>query len=199
MPFRRPVPRLHPLLAVTVLFWAVTGCGEPDQIKTYKVPKPAEIPAEPSTQYRIVGAIFPADHPAWFFKLSGRADQVEPVAPELEKMLKTVRFPNSTRNLPVWDMPTGWTAGGENPQKMARETIHPGPDSPLEITVTQAGGEVAQNVERWAGQVGLKGFTADDVAKHTRAFDAQNVKGLWVDVRGPKNPATARPPFMGGR
>lgn len=180
--------------------FGTAGCGEqPDTIRTYKVPKPADVPPDDVPQYRIVGAMFPADNPAWFFKLAGAAEQIEPQAAAFEKMLASVRFPNGLRNLPVWDMPAGWSSGGERPEKMARDTIRLGPDSPLEATLTQAGGDVFQNVERWAGQVGLKPFTEAEMAKHTRAFEAGNVKGLWVDVRGSKNPAAARPPFMGGR
>jgi hypothetical protein len=193
-------------LAICVVFvaavvFAAGGCGESDEIKTTKVPKAAaEAKTESAGEYRIIGAMFPADEPQWFFKLAGPADKLEPIAPEFEKMLKTVRFPNGLKNAPVWDMPAGWQSGGPNPGKMAVDTIRLGPpESPLEATLTQVGGEPVANVGRWAGQVGVTGFTAADLPKYTKPLEAQNIKGLWADVRGPKNPAAARGPFMGGR
>ena len=80
---------------------------------------------------------------------------------------------------------------------MRADTIRFGPaDSPLEMTVIAAMGGPKENVDRWAGQLGAKA----DFAKATKEITtAGGVKGLRVDVTGPKNPAGAGGPFMGGR
>jgi hypothetical protein len=53
-----------------------------------------------------------------------------------------------------------------------------------------------ENVDRWAGQLGTK----TDFAKATKEITtAGGIKGLRVDLTGPKDPAGAGGPFMRGR
>jgi hypothetical protein len=172
----------------------IAGCADPDDIKTTKVPKsPADAKA-PAAEYRILGAVFPADDPVWFFKLTGPEAKLAEHEAGFDEFLKSVRFPNGLKNGPLWDLPAGWREGP--PRQMRYATVLVGPDPrPLELSVSSATGGLKANLDRWAGQVG-----AADAANATKELTTTaGAKGLRIDLRGPKDPASGTPTFMGGR
>ncbi len=177
-------------LAALALFAA--GCGNADTIQTYTVPKSTqrEAPAHAVGDYRLLGAMFPADDPQWFFKFSGKAGQIASFEADFDKILASVKLP-AGGGTPEFTLPEGWKRGG--PRGVVAATIAP-PGSTLEVTITQSGGGMAFNLDRWVKQIGLIPGP-DDAAKYTKPIDAMGVKGLRVDMTGPKNPATMR----GGR
>jgi hypothetical protein len=189
---RLPVP----LAALGLL--TLVGCGSGEGIRSYTVPTTGEragpVAAGPG-DFRILGAMFPADRPAWFFKLTGKADSLAAHEAAFEKFLASVKFPDGPDKPPAYDLPDGWKSVG--PRAMRADTIRLGPaNSPLEMTVIGAMGGPKQNVDRWAEQLGTKA----DFAKATKEITtAGGVKGLRVDLTGPKNPVGAGGPFMGGR
>lgn len=197
-----PLPRpravlLSVVLAGVALFAA--GCGSEEGVKSYRVPKSTDRETKPEPaggDYRLLGAMFPADAPVWFFKFSGPADAVAKFAADFEKIAASVKLAPGDKP-PEFTLPDGWKRGGprEGFVRVA-ETIKP-PDSPLEVTVTQSAGGVPANLERWVEQIGLR-YGPDAREKYTRPIDAAGVKGLLVDLKGPKNPATSRGPMMGG-
>src|SRR5688572_15330190 len=83
-----------PIVALGLL--TQIGCGPSEEVRSYTVPKPNDPAApEPSQgDYRILGAMFPADKPAWFFKLIGKADALAAHEAAFEKFLASVKFPN---------------------------------------------------------------------------------------------------------
>jgi hypothetical protein len=172
-----------------LLLAACAGCSpkDSDEIRSYDVPKPAEVQAAaPREEFQIVAGIFPSDKPGWFLKLAGRADEIAPHAAGFEQLLKTVRFPNGERNAPAYDLPAGWVLGGAKPEKLADETVML-PGGKLEITVTRAGGELGENIARWARQLGK---STDPAAARALAkpINGEARTGWFVDVRGAKNP-----------
>ena len=198
---------------VLVLTLGLLGCQKPDDIQTYKLPKTSDSPkpgsaTEPARndapatgEHRILGAMFPADKPEWFFRIVGPSDALTPHKEKFEAMLKTVRFPKGLQEAPQFDPPAGWKLGGGRPGRTINGVTIAGPaetvlidgDKNLEITVTSAMGEPFANVRRWAVDLlGNTGFTPADMPNVTKAIEAQNVKGLLADVRGPKNPAGGR-------
>lgn len=207
-----PVPTRSLCVAVplAVLTAALGGCGASDGIRSYDVPREATHlthtpPAGQGQEFRVLGAMFPADKPAWFFKFSGTAEQVGRYEPEFDAMLRSVRLNADPRHLPEYTPPAGWTRVG--PRTVKRngvsikidETLRLGPaDAPLaEVTVTYSpGGSAMINFERWAKQVGIANPTDVDFVQGTREFDAAGGKGLRADVKGPKNPASGP---MGGK
>ncbi|MDB5311110.1 MAG: hypothetical protein JWO38_5312 [Gemmataceae bacterium] len=199
-----PLRRVRSVLSIVALAGVAllgAGCGSEDGIQSYKVPKnPDE--GKTATEYRILGAVYPADSPVWYFKFAGTADQVAGHEAEFDKVAASVRLQADPTALPAFNLPAGWTKTG--PRTVTRgpittkidETLRFGPpDAPQEVTITYVpGGGLVQNLDRWAGQVGID-FDADDVPRYTSPFDATGGKGLRVDLRGPKNPASG--PMMG--
>ncbi len=198
------------------LVLGLIGCQKPDEIQTYKVPKTsdspnpnaarAESPLPDAKEYRILGAMFPADQPEWFFRVVAPSDTLDPHKAKFEAMLKTVRFPNGLAKPPTWDTPEGWKLGGGRPGRAMGGIMIAGPsetilidgDKNLEITVTAAQGDPFANIKRWyVNLLGNPDLTPADMANVTKPIDAQGIKGLMADLRGPKNPATGR--MMGGQ
>lgn len=196
------------------LLVGMLGCQKPDDIQTYKVPKTSDSPVpgsakaeEPAaSEYRILGAMFPADQPEWFFRVLGPADKLTPHKDKFVKMIESVRFPNGLSKEPMFDLPSGWKLGGGRPGQAIGGIMIAGPvetvlidgDKTFEITVTPATGEPFANVRRWAVDLlGNPDFTRADLPNVTKPIETQSVKGLLADVRGPKNPAARR--MMGGR
>ena len=182
---------MYSLLAIVPFL--TTGCGSEEGVQSYKVPRAATSEKSATGEardYRILGAMYPADDPAWFFKLSGPAEQIAKFEADFDKLAASVQVRDALA-VPTFTLPEGWTRGGprEGFVKVAETIKLPG--SSLEITVIQSGGGVQQNLDRWIGQVGQSGPSS----KYARAFDAVGGKGLRVDVTGPKNPAGG--PMMG--
>jgi hypothetical protein len=186
-----PIRHLSTVLAACAGLLA-SGCGSDDAIRSYNVPRASEREARPeSGDYRLLGAMFPAESPMWFFKVSGRAEELAKYEVEFDKLIASVKLPPGGK--PQFSLPDGWKRGGPRGDIVA-ETIKL-PDPSVEITITQSQGGVPGNLNRWVGQIGLKPGP-NDREKYTRTFDAADGKGLRVDLKGPKDPATMRGPMM---
>jgi hypothetical protein len=176
------------MLAGLALFAA--GCGNTDSIQTYDVPKKKdrEPAATPVGEYRLLGAMFPATDPQWFFKFTGRTEEIAKFEGDFDKILASVKLP-AGGGPPEVTLPDGWKRGGPR-GGIVVETLIP-PQSSLEVTITGAIGGAAGNVDRWVRQIGLQPGP-DDMKKYTKTVEAAGVAGLRVDMSGPKNPATKR-------
>jgi hypothetical protein len=194
------------LPSAVVFCLLAAGCGEPNQeIKTYRVAKPNDVKApdgksgpavDTGGPYRILGAMFPADDPQWFFKVTGKADELAAVEKEFDTFLATVRFPNGPKNPPLYDLPAGWTSAGKS--GMRADTLKFGPGGKFEMSVIASVGGVDGNLARWAEQ--QLGTTVDKAKQTREVTTASGAKGLRVDMTGPKNPAGAMGgPFSGGQ
>src|SRR5438552_1096518 len=98
------------LLAGVALFAA--GCGSDEAIHTYKVPKTTERDVKRPATYRILGAIYPADNPVWYFRLAGSVEQVGRYEAEFDKLAASVKQQADAAAVPAFDLPTGWTKTG---------------------------------------------------------------------------------------
>ncbi|MBP3959799.1 hypothetical protein J8F10_31515 [Gemmata sp. G18] len=199
-----PLPQLRvrsvlPFALVAGLAVGAIGCGGGESVQTYAAPKSeggkAPGAVEAATEYRILGAMYPAKDPEWFFKMSGPADQLAKYEADFDKLLASVSLP--ANGPPKFDAPEGWKTGPGR-AGIVVATIRT-PDDKFEVTVTSSIGGVEANLRRWAvQQLGAKDFGPEDVAKVTKPIDAKGVKGLRADVRGPNNPSPKGGPFMGG-
>jgi hypothetical protein len=166
------------------------GCGPSAEVDSYTVAKD-DAPGE----YRLLGLMVPADNPEWFFKYNGPADTVSQHEAAFDKLAATVALVNGT---PDFAAPEGWTrAPGRDGGFVRVFATVVTADGKQEITITQSGGGVATNLDRWVGMIGQKP-EGDTVAKYTKVIDGKGVKVRRVDLRGPKNPATNRGGMGGG-
>ena len=189
-------------IVVLMMLLGVVSCEPAETVRSYTVTRSTakSSTAEAGGDYRILGAMFPADNPAWFFKLTGKAADLATHATEFDSFLQSIRFPNGTAGEPQWVLPSGWREGAPRMvMGIPLKTIEVGPaEAGLQLTVSQAGGGLQGNLERWAGQVGARSTQADLATQTRIVTTTAGDKILRVDLIGPKNPTASRPPFMGG-
>ncbi|CAN5560273.1 hypothetical protein BH11PLA2_BH11PLA2_04370 [soil metagenome] len=168
------------------------GCTKDEPIRVYTAPKPVE------NNYCILGAMFPADEPQWFFKITGKEEGLAPHIADFDKFLASVRFPNGKQNAPLYDLPAGWTSLGASTDGITLEKIAFGSDDKkFTLTISPAKGGLDANLKRWFDQLGEQ-FSADAKAKATKLIGTPPV-GLRVAITGPKNPAAGRGMMPGPR
>lgn len=166
----------------------LAGCGREEGVTSVNVPKTKE------KEYRMLGAMFPAEEPAWFFKFSGPSDEIAKYEGEFDELLKSVKLTGADSL--DFTAPKGWQKGpGRDGFVKVYATATP-PDGKYELTITQSGGGVKGNLGRWVGQIGLTSG-ADDLAKYTKPIETTSgLKGLRVNLTGPTNPTTKRGGMM---
>ncbi len=183
-----------PLALVAIASFPLAGCGGTEGVTKYDVPKDfkGDKKGEPAAgEYRMLGAMIPADDPQWFFKYSDAADVVAKNATGFDEMLKSVKL-NKGDAPPDFEAPKEWKKEKGRDGFVKVFAIVKPPAGQGEVTLTQSGGGVPANLSRWVGQVGLKPGN-DDVAKFTKTITtASGAKVLRVDLKGPNNPATKR-------
>ena len=181
-----------PHRSVCVLLLAAVGCGGEEPIRTYSVPRE---PESKRVTYRILGALYPADKPVWYFKLTGSADDLAKHEADWEKLIASVKYKNDTE-VPEFALPAGWIKTGPRTKGIVKtdEVIKVGSkESPLEVTITliadgpESG--LKANLARWANQQLGGDYEPDKLESLAAPFEAAGGKGLRVDLRGPKNPA----------
>ena len=184
-----------PFVAVACLTAGVLGCGG-DGVSVSTAPKADGGAVAGVSEYRMLGAMYPAAEPEWFFKLTGPADELAKHEAGFDKLLASVSLP-AGGGAPKFDAPEGWKVGPGR-AGIVVATIRT-PDDKYEVTVTSSIGGVAPNLKRWAvDQLGQKSFGPEDVAKVTTPVEAKGVKGLKADLRGPNNPSPKGGPMMMG-
>jgi hypothetical protein len=193
---------LHILLLALIAGVAMVpaGCGPEPGVTKYDVVRTTEAKKGSGYvhegEYRILGAMYPADEPRWFFKLPGRTDELTKLEADFDKLIASVSLPPNG-GAPEFTTPEGWTRGPGRGEYVAA-TIRT-PDGKHEVTITSSAGTVLENLKRWAvmpAQLGGKGFDANDIPTVTKPIAAKGVNGLRADVRGPKNPASKGGPMM---
>lgn len=196
-------PRVLSVLPLALLAFFAFGCGGGDGIESYKAPKSTDsgrLAPEPEPEvreYRILGAMYPADAPEWFFKFPGPAEQLNKYEADFDKLIASVSLP--ANGTPEFTTPEGWKRGPGR-AGIVIATVRT-PDGKYEVSVSSAQGDVVGNVHRWSvEQLGNASFGREDMPKATRPVEAKGVKGLRVDVRGPKKPPMGGGgPMMGGK
>jgi hypothetical protein len=193
---------------------ALGGCQEPEQIRTYTVPKeekpavvaaqpaaptaPAAKPGEPTD--RMLTAILPAGGEAWFFKVVGPIPAIDKHEKEINDFFTTVGV--TTDGKPKWQLPKDWKEGPAKPMRFATVLI-PTDAKPLEIAVSSASWpgtpeSVLANINRWRGQLQLPPTDAAHVNENTREAKTGDQTIMIVDLRGRSSGAGMMPPFAGG-
>ncbi len=208
--FYPSVGRFFPILAASV-FTFLVGCGEREQIRSYKVAKeqPAPVAAPASSRAalpestevtdRMLAAVLPAGAQAWFFKVVGPVAAVDEREKEIVDFLASVRL---EAGKPRWERPAGWKEDPASQMRLATLWI-PSGDKPMEMSVmalpwrgTQD--ELLANVNRWRGQMQLDEIDAAQLKDVTREVAAGNAEMTLVDLRGQFQGGGMMAPFAGG-
>ncbi len=90
---------------------------------------------------------------------------------------------SSAPGQPQWTKPDGWTEIPPKTFGIAAFTVGEPPQQ-IEITLSSAGGDWMNNVNRWRGQVSLPPVGPDEIAKEARQIDVLGVQGNYVQLTG---------------
>ncbi len=82
-----------------------------------------------------------------------------------------------------YEVPAGWEPGRLNQFRAAAFVVKDGVRQ-VEITVSQAGGDLLANVNRWRGQVGLPAFTQKELAADAASLKVGDAEGTYVTMSG---------------
>jgi hypothetical protein len=105
-----------------------------------------------------------------------------PFAASADKSLGPASLNASTAGgRPKWTKPEGWT---EAPPKTFGIAAFTAGEGKVEITLSSAGGEWTDNVNRWRGQVSLPPLSADEIAKEAKQIETLGVQGNYVELVG---------------
>ena len=209
--------RIRPATFGWLLCWlslaVVCGCQRGEQITRYTVKKlpPTEkrtaLPrheqpdadaadAGPLDRDRMLAALVPRGQMAWFFKFVGPRDAVGEQMENFLALIESLKFAND-ESPPVWMLPDGWTVENGNGIRYATLKVESGGEVlecsviPLPAEEPTADEYVLANVNRWCGEMGLKGKTREEVfaAEQPRQaevmqFEAAGVKVTLVNLVG---------------
>lgn len=195
---RSCLPASRRLAGLAFLLLAA-GCDQPE-IKEYTVKRIAATAGEDrsaSEPTRLLGAIFQREGASWFFKLSGPADVVKQLDEPFHNFVRSVRFTNMADKPITWTVPEDWKPSKGNQFTYAAFSVGP-ENNRLELTVSRAGGDLLQNINRWRGQIGLGELSPAQLAAETKQIDVNGAKATLVDFLGKKR-GGGMPPFAGGK
>ena len=112
---------------------------------------------------RMVVAFIENGDATWFFKVRGNPAAVKKYEPQWSGYLKSISFTDAGE--PEGNVPESWTEG--RPKMMVDKTYNMGDETEplqLDISALASGQDLALNVNRWLGQLGLPPVEPDKVA-----------------------------------
>ena len=130
------------IAVLPLLLFVSSGCQRRDEVQT-KTKERTSPPQEPIDADRylqqldhILVAIVPQQEKVWFFKLTGKAEQIEAQRKTFLEFVKSIKPSKSAEDLPTWELPEGWE-NKESTVRMRLATITvPDENGPLEIAVS---------------------------------------------------------------
>lgn len=200
---------------VIVLAIALGGCADSEGVRVYKVAKSDMKPriaiggsaTSVGQDQQMLAAIVPNGSSAWFFKLTGAPDKVGKNRDEFRLILESVKF--ASAGSPTWNLGDGWSeqlSQGMTYAKLSKD------DDGLTATVTElpvpnASDEeawhsyVAQNVNRWRGQLALQAqdwSAIESELEEVEQLSQGPVKAYFVSLVGKNSGGGMGGPMMGG-
>lgn len=188
-----------PGLLLVTLFPA---CDSPPPIRSYEIR--TDVPAALAGDERMLGLMLPQPDSAWFFKVVGPKEAIRYAETSIRDFLGKIRFAEGKPDLKV--LPQGWVMGTERPMRFATLLIDT-PTRELELSISQLprsekwDEQVALNVNRWRGQMGLEDSTEPmaGAEKFTLTSLGESTDSpAWVDLAGRMNPNAGAMPGAGG-
>ncbi|MCP5537622.1 MAG: hypothetical protein H7A51_15490 [Akkermansiaceae bacterium] len=87
----------------------------------------------------------------------------------------------------TWTLPDGWTAQSASGMRLATILI-PSGSGTLNASITEFGGDLAGNVNRWRGQIGLPPLQESAIAATLKEVETGLGKGYIVSLSNPASP-----------
>lgn len=199
----RTCPRGAWSLAMTLLFFVLVGCSQQEGIETYKISKKVPEQLLPGKD-RLVAVMIPRGDKVWFFKILGPQDSVDLVGERFRSFVTAAKFDDNGDPV-LKPLPEGWRRGGKKPMRFATIDINT-EKKQLDLSVSSLPAPatmndenwqdyVAQNVNRWRGQVGMDPSSEPFAGAETLAVEAAKGEAIWVDLIG--QAGAGSPPMMG--
>lgn len=146
------------LVASAAVCLVHTSCREKGEVQHFRTPKAPQ---------------------AGSSSTAGTAAPVSPTSPAAPT--------KATKAAPYsWTLPEGWTALPASGMRLATINIPSTP--PLSASITEFGGTVAGNVNRWRGQLGLPAAPESEIPATLQEVDTAIGKGYIVSLSNPATP-----------
>lgn len=204
-----------PLLAVACVF--LSGCGEDDAIRIYTAPKDQTLASSGRAQpQELLGALIANEARPWAFKMVGDPEKVAQYKTDFRNLVDS--FALSPEGQPTWKLPADWREEAGN--EFTYRTFRPPNESSLKATISELSYSfnpaeidvpkwqdyVAQNVNRWRGQLSLPSDQAwDEIVTDLEPIEKLSLRDLpayYVTLRGESSGRSGGPmmggPMMGG-
>ncbi len=91
--------------------------------------------------------------------------------------------PIASPGQPKWAVPEGWKETAGNQFSLAAFAVSDGKMS-IKTTVSRAGGDLLENLNRWRGQLGLEPWSKDEMTKSAKVLSVDDSDGTLVDFVG---------------
>jgi hypothetical protein len=208
------------VVAFVFSFIALAGCRPEDEVRTYRIAKPADAPTAPPEAVapaasapaakppsgeptdRMIGSIVPGPSQAWFFKAVGPKAAIDDAADAITEFLGSVRLDGDK---PTWDAPEGWTESPASGMRLATFKIPTREDAaPIELSVIGlplVGGDwdaqVLDNANRWRKQLQQPPLAADATKAELKPLADVAEGAVLFDTLGWFDGGTMAP-FAGG-
>ncbi len=207
---RRTRGRLSVLLFLGVLMAAGCRPAPTISVTTEKTAAHAneetmepDMPEPTSNGNRILGAYIPgpvADGMQrwWVFKMRGGPETIGKRQADFDRFLASIRLPVANGEDPGFQLPDHWktSSATDGISKLNIRTGHR--LTPTYMTMSDVGGTLLENINRWEGQVGLPPTAEADLPKLWREMKtADGVTIYRLDLKGPggKQNQMMKPPF----
>jgi hypothetical protein len=117
--------------------------------------------------------------------------QIEAQAANKQRMFPPIpmKKPAAGGNVPFkYVVPDGWKPKPPGQFAVEAYEVSDG-NNRADVTLTPAGGEVADNVNRWRDQIGLPPLPDEEARRSTVELPIQGIKNHYVDIANPRGPA----------
>lgn len=152
------------LLLAALALPAAAGCAR-DEVNVYDTPYEKQ---------RLLGAIVLTDSNAYFFKLMGPADEIAANRDDFLKFVKSLRFPAEGKQPVTWELPPEWTAelAGATGMGIRYATVYIPNGQVVSVTrLTDKGGGLIANLNRWRDQMKLPPMNVDELLKECQRVE----------------------------